>query len=98
MPSLALTTPASALVHDSIPCPCPSPVHGWGYKDILIASDTLQILLIIMLSLLCRRADSLGTTPPWGIYSQQYEAPPVPQIYNQAAQVWGRVPMEGKRD
>lgn len=39
MPSLALTTPASALVHDSVPRPCPSPVHGWGYKDILIASD-----------------------------------------------------------
>lgn len=39
MPSLALTPPASALVHHSVPCPCTSPVHGWGYKDILIASD-----------------------------------------------------------
>lgn len=39
MPSLALT-PALALVYHRVPCPCISPVHEWGYKDVLTASDS----------------------------------------------------------
>ena len=39
MPSLALI-PALALVHHRLPCPCISPVHERGYKDVLTASDS----------------------------------------------------------